>query len=159
MKDLITLIDAICNAYDKQDFIPSSDGTTHCNEAVDAICFAMGYKDLVGKVADEIVAFLAASPDWSLVPFEKAQEMANQGSLLIAGLDSVSLKQAHGHVVIIRPGKACFSGKWGLTPRCLNIGAENFISRAKRGPLTNQLCGLNESFVEVPKIYVWRDSL
>ena len=159
MKDPIALIDAILNAYDNQAFIPLEDGTTFCNLAVDAVCQGLGYKDLAGKTADQIVSFLATSSDWSLVQMERAQEMANEGSLLIAGLDSVALEQSHGHVCIIRPGMAIYSGKWGLVPRVLNIGAENFIARARKGPLTNQPAGLNESFVPLPKIWVLRSTL
>lgn len=158
MKDVIALIDAILDSYDNMVFIPS-DGVTHCNEAVNSVCQALGYKDLVYKTADEIVAFLTGNSDWSEVPMEKAQDLANQGSLLIAGLDSKALNQAHGHVVVIRPGKPCYSGKWGPCPRVLNIGAENFIARAKKGPLTNQPCGINESFQPMPKIWVLRSSL
>lgn len=159
MRNLIRLIDAVCDTYDRRDLQPLPDGTTFCNVSVAAITEAMGCKDLALKTADEIVAFVSDSPDWSIVAFEKAQDMANQGTLLIAGLDSPSLKQAHGHVVVIRPGIACWSGKWGPTPRCLNVGAEMFLSRAKKGPLTAMACGLNEAFVEMPKIWAWRPSL
>ena len=159
VRDVIGLIDAICDVYDNQAYAPLPDGTTFCNLGVSVVAASMGCKDFFGKTADEIVAFISADPNWSPVPIENAQDLANQGSLLIAGLDSKSLGQAHGHVVVIRPGKPCFSGKWGPTPRCLNIGAENFLARAKRGPLTNQPAGLNESFVEVPKIWAWRQSL
>jgi hypothetical protein len=159
MRDVITLIDAICDVYDTQAFIPHADGTTFCNLAVAAVAGAMGCNDLNNQTADQIVDTLRKSPDWGEVPFEKVQDMANQGSLLIAGLEAKDLNQAHGHVVVIRPGKFCYSGKWGKTPRCLNIGAENFLGRAKRGPLTNQPAGLNEAFVEMPKIWVWKRSL
>jgi hypothetical protein len=159
MRDVLTLIEAICEAYDNPSYAPLSDGTTFCNLAVSNICGVMGYKDFEGLNADQIVAKMAANPDWSLVPFENAQNMANQGSLVVAGLDGQSMGQAHGHVVIIRPGRACYSGKWQNTPRCLNIGAENFLARAKRGPLMGMSAGINEAFIEVPKIYVWRASL
>lgn len=159
MKDPIVLIDAILDAYDRLDFRPNPDGTTHCNQAVNAVAQAYGYKAIEGMTADQIVAFLTSNSDWSEVPMEKAQDMANAGSLLIAGLDSKGLGQSHGHVVIIRPGKASFSGKWGSVPRVLNIGAHNFIARAPNGPLTNQPCGLNEAFVPPPKIWVLRETL
>ncbi len=161
MKNLIALIDSVCDAYDNQAFTPLHDGTTFCNQGVNYVAEAMGYKELSGKNADDIVAFLSTSDDWSLVPMEKAQELANQGSLLIAGLDSKTLGQSHGHVAVIRPGNPVYSGKWltSLCPRVLNIGAENFIARAKKGPLTNQPAGLNESFQPLPKIWVWRNSL
>lgn len=161
MRDVITLIDAICDAYDNQAYVPLADGTTFCNQGVAYVANAMGCKDFEGKNADEIVAFLAASGEWSPVPLEQAQEMANQGSLLVAGLDSKTLGQTHGHVCVIRPGRAVYSGKWttNVCPRVLNIGSENFLARAKRGPLTNQPAGLNESFQPLPKIWVWRQSL
>lgn len=161
VRDVLTLIDAICDAYDNQAFAPHQDGTTFCNEGVNSVATAMGYKGFAGMNADQIVAFMAASPDWSPVPLEQAQELANQGSLLVAGLDSKTLEQAHGHVAVIRPGRPVYSGKWNtnVCPRVLNIGAENFIARAKKGPLTNQPAGVNESFQPLPKIYVWRDSL
>lgn len=159
MRDLITLIDTISDVYDNQAYAPTPEGITFCNLATTAVVVAMGSKDFYGMTADEMIAFMSSSQDWSEVPFEKAQDMANQGTLLIAGLDSKTLKQEHGHVAVIRPGKACYSGKWGLTPRVMNIGAENFLARAKHGPLTNQPAGLNESFVELPKIWAWRPSL
>ena len=159
MKNTIDLIDAILDAYDRQDFQPGPNGLTHCNEAVQAVCETLGYDKLAGLNADEICAFIAVSGDWSEVAFDNAQNMANQGSLLVAGLDSKALGQDHGHVVVIRPGKPCYSGKWGACPRVLNVGAENFIARAKRGPLTNQPSGLNEAFVPLPKIWVLRSTL
>lgn len=159
MKDPIALIEAILDVYDRHDLQPLADGTTFCNVAVDSIAKAMGYTQLGSKTADQIVAFLEVSDDWSEIPMEKVQDMANQGSLLIAGLDSVALNQAHGHVCVIRPGKFVYSGKWQATPRCVNIGAENFIARAKRGPLTNQQAGLNEAFQPLPKIWVLRSTL
>lgn len=160
VKDPIALIDAILDAYDNQAFLPNPvTGVTHCNQAVTSVCDAMGYLGLGGLTADEIIGKIQNNPDWSLVPIDKAQEFANQGSLLIAGLTSDELKQGHGHVVIIRPGKEVYSGKWGKCPRVLNVGIENFVARAKKGPLTNQPCGLNESFVDLPKIWVLRSTL
>ncbi len=161
VRDVITLVDAVCDAYDNQALAPQADGTTFCNQGVAYVAEAMGCKELSGKTADEIVALLSAGVNWSPVPMEKAQELANAGSFLVAGLDSKTLGQAHGHVVVIRPGRPVYSGKWAtnVCPRVLNIGAENFIARAKKGPLTNQPAGLNESFQPLPKIWVWRQSL
>lgn len=161
VKDPIALIDAICDAYDNHSFIPLPDGTTFCNQGVTYVADAMGCKDFAGKNADEIVAFISSSDEWSTVPLEKAQDLANRGSLLISGLDSKALGQSHGHVVVLRPGKPVYSGKWNTNqcPRVLNIGAENFLARAKKGPLTNQPSGLNESFQPLPTIWVWRKTL
>jgi len=158
-RDVITLIDAICDVYDNHAYMPTPDGITFCNLATTAVAVAMGCKDFQGKTADEIVAFISSSEEWSAIPLEKAQDIANQGSLVVAGANAKTLGQAHGHIVVIRPGKPCYSGKWGLTPRVLNVGAENFLARAKRGPLTNQPAGLNEAFVNMPTIWAWRQSL
>lgn len=160
MRDIVTLIDAICDVYDNTAFLPKEDGTTFCNLAVSAVAEAMGCKDFVGKTADQIVAFISTSEHWSPVPFERSQELANQGSLLVAGMSSQQLGQGHGHIVVLRPGKPCYSGKWqGSAPRCLNVGKENFLARAKRGPLVGMACGLNEAFRDLPKIWAWRESL
>lgn len=164
MADIITLIDAICDAYDRNDYRPSVDGSTHCNQAVDSIAMAMGCSDFQGKTADQIVQFMYQSPNWDPVDFDHAQEMANQGALVVAGLSSSDLKAGdpsttHGHVVVIRPGKPCDSGKWGPTPRCVNIGKNDFIARAQSGPLTMLPVGLNDAFIPKPLIYVWRPSL
>lgn len=158
MRNLIGLFDAVCEAYDNPDFVPK-DGVTHCNEAVAYVANSLGCTDFELKTADEIIQLVEGSPDWSTVTILNAQDMANQGSLLIAGLNSTELGQKHGHVVVIRPGKLCFSGKWGPCPRILNIGAENFLARAKKGPLIGMAVGLNEAFVPMPKIFVWRPSL
>lgn len=158
MKDLITLIDTICEAYDRPDFLPAN-GITHCNEAVAMVADAMGCKTLSYKTADEIVAYVSTNPDWQETQIDKVQDMANQGSFCIAGLDSKALNSQHGHVVVIRPGKLVFSGKWGPTPRCLNVGAEMFLARAKKGPLTAMSCGVNEAFQPMPRFWAWRPSL
>lgn len=164
MKDPIALIDIILDTYDRLDFHPNPDGSTHCNEAVNAVCQAFGYKGLAGMMADQIVELIEAESQlfnglWSEVAMDKAQDMANQGSLLVAGLDSKALSQSHGHVVVIRPGKAVFSGKWGQCPRVLNIGAHDFIARGQNGSMTNQPVGLNEAFIPLPKIWVLRSTL
>lgn len=158
MKDLITLFDSICEAYDRPDFIPKN-GITYCNQAVDMVAGAMGCHDFEMKNANEIVEFMVSDSNWQEIKMNQAQDMANEGSLCVAGIDSATLKQEHGHVVVIRPGKQVYSGKWGLTPRCLNIGEENFLARAKKGPLTAMSCGLNEAFQPLPQIWVWRPSL
>ncbi len=159
MRDVITLIDAICDVYDRTDFHPSPDGSTHCNQAVDAIAEAMGCLEFKNLTADQMIDHMESSPKFGPVDFERAQDMANRGSLVIAALRSSDLKQAHGHIVVIRPGKPCQSGKWGATPRCLNIGASDFIARAQSGPLKMMPVGLNDAFIPKPRIWVWEASL
>lgn len=158
MKNLIGLIDIICDTYDRQDLQPK-DGVTYCNIACDAIAQAFGCKYLAGKTADEIFDFFKASEDWSETTMDKVQELANQGSLVFAIANSQMLSQSHGHICVIRPGLEKNSGKWIKCPAVLNVGGENFIGRAKKGVLTMMPVGLNEAFVDVPKFYVYRKSL
>lgn len=158
MKNLIGLVDAIFDVYDNPDLLPK-DNVTFCNVSVWLVAEALGYRTLTGKTADDIMKFIEDNEDWSDVPLEKVQDMANAGSLIIAGLTGKELNQDHGHVVVVRPGIPCYSGKWGKVPRVLNVGSENFVARAKRGPLKGMAVGVNESFVPLPKFYVWRPSL
>lgn len=161
VRNLIGLFDAVCDVYDRTDFKPNSDGTTHCNQAVQAVAVsAFGYHGLDGMLADEIIDFLQESSDWAPIIIHQAQDYANQGSLILAGLNSTDLKQAHGHIVIIRPGIECDSGKWGKVPRCVNIGASNFLARGQKGVMTNLSVGVNEAFsAPMPKCWVLRSSL
>lgn len=159
MKNLIGLFEAVCETYDRIDFKPSPDGSTHCNQAIHAVAQKLGCDDLAGLTADEIVAFLGTSSDWQLIDMSAAQAYANQGSLVIAGLSSTDLKQSHGHVVVIRPGIPCDSGKWGSVPRCLNIGAVDFLARGQSGVLMGMPVGVNEAFIPRPKFWLWSKSL
>lgn len=156
MKNLIALFDAICSTYDRTDIAPLPDGTTFCNVAVQGVLNLMGCHDLDGMSADQMCAYFPMSPSWeNIKTMDQAQEMANEGSILVAGLDSIALNQSHGHVCVIRPGLMCDSGKWGMTARCLNIGGQNFLARGKKGPLTGMAVGLNEAFIPKPLMWVW----
>lgn len=159
MKDIPTLLEAILDCYDDPKLSPSN-GETFCNVAAQRICHAYGCIDFRNKTADEIFDFLISSPiDWSSVPIEKVQEMANQGTMVFAVASSKMLDQDHGHIAVVRPGIPCYSGKWGLSPRIMNIGSENFIARAKKGPLVGMAAGVNEAFQPLPKFFAWRPSL
>jgi hypothetical protein len=160
MRNLIGLFDAICDAYDRNDFKPNSDGSTHCNQAVQAIAAAaFTYNGFRGMNADQMMTFLVGNQDWLPIAMEQAQDQANNGSLVVAGLTSTELGQGHGHVVVIRPGLTVDSGKWGMVPRCVNIGASDFIARAQTGPITGSPVGVNDAFIPKPKFYVLRSSL
>ena len=160
MRNIIGLFDAICDAYDRTDFKPNQDGSTHCNAAVHAIAStAFNYNGFRNMMADQIVQFMATGPDWQAIDMSAAQDAANNGSLVVAGLSGAELGQAHGHVVVIRPGLPCDSGKWGSVPRCVNIGASDFLARAQAGVLTNMPVGVNEAFIPKPKFYVLRSTL
>ena len=162
MRNLIGLIDAICDVYDRTDFKPNPDGTTHCNQAVHSIAsVAFNYNGFRGLMADDMVQLMASGGgDWNPIAMEQAQEQANNGSLVVAGMTGASMGQAHGHVVVIRPGLQVDSGKYnGPVPRCVNIGACDFIARGQCGVMTNLPVGINEAFRIKPQFFVLRSSL
>lgn len=150
MKNRDLLIDSIHTVYDNPTYRPQLDResgvmTTYCNQAVSDIATRMGCKDFVGLTANDICDFMSASTNWSETPLEKSQQLANQGSLVVAGLKD----SPHGHVCLICPGIEKSSGHWNAqAPAAMNIGKTVFISK-----------GLNYAFIDVPKIYVWRMSL
>lgn len=135
------MVDAIAEAYDNPRFKPKS-GVTWCNLATEYICEKMGYNKFDGMVANEIVRTLRASLEWGPIKIEEAQDYANQGRLVVAGMQS----QPHGHVVVIRPGVATYSPKWGvLSPKVVNIGADNFLDK-----------GLSWVFKEKPEVFLYK---
>lgn len=120
------LIDACCEAYDNKNFIPK-DGETHCNQAVAGICDKYGYPKFRLLLANEMIDLMRSGPEWAPVSIEEAQNLANQGKLVVAGRKD----EPHGHVAVVRPGVPDYSPKWGcLTPKVVNIGAENFIDKS-----------------------------
>lgn len=157
-KDVVLLIDILLDCYDNPSLAPS-DGTTFCNIAADRIAEAFGYKALNALTADQIFNLMNNNPDWVSVSIMDAQNLANQGSLVFAVASSQMLGQSHGHLCAVRPGKTVDSGKWGMVPRVCNIGIENFIARAKKGPLTGLPCGVNESFIPKPLFYALQSTL
>lgn len=143
MKDALTLLDAIHAAYSHPEYAPA-EGVTHCNQFVNEVCSTVGFKDLNGKMANEIIDCVSTHSQWSEIEMERCQELANGGSLIVAGIK----ESVHGHVNIICPGKEKSSGRWGAVPSVANVGKENFIGR-----------GVNWSFSVKPKFWVWRLTL
>lgn len=143
MKDSLLLLDAIHLPLCRPEYQPAG-GATHCNGYVAEVTETYGFKGLTGLLANQIIDTVAAHNDWSEIPVEKAQDLANGGSLIIAALKD----EPHGHVNIICPGKAKTSGRWGPVPSCANVGKEVFIGK-----------GINWAFSDMPKFYVWRKSL
>lgn len=146
VKSVPRLVDAICEAYDRYTSSQYNNklGVTYCNLAAQDIAESLGCQDLEGKLANEMIDAIMNSREWSEVSMEKAQDLANQGSLVFATLKEMP----HGHICVVRPGQPKSSGKWGDVPSVMNVGKDNFISK-----------GLNWAFADYPKIYVWRQSL
>lgn len=145
MKNREGLIDACCQARENADLRPD-DETSYCNVAVAFIASKMSCSELMGLMANDMCDYFTARPDnWTPTPIEKAQELANAGSLVIA----CQKGDPHGHVVVCMPGLQKTSGKWNCqVPSVINVGREVFIGK-----------GLSFAFRELPLLYVWRPSL
>jgi len=176
--NLIQLIDSICVAFDNSAYYPEFENgvlvSTFCNFFVCEVAKGVGCEDLFDPItqkpmmADDMVKFVSGSDHWQelrvmglppdamFIALKSVQSWANQGYLTIACLTGAMLGSAHGHINVIRPGIMKESGKWGSVPVCANVGKENFIGRAKSGPMKDQPCGINEAFVPMPRFFSWK---
>lgn len=143
MKDNLSLLDAIHSPLCRPEYQPK-DGVTHCNGYCSEVAELYGFKGLEGLLANEIIDLISDHPQWSEIPQEKAQDLANGGSLIIAGLKA----DVHGHVAIVCPGKSKDSGRWGSCATLANVGKEVWIGK-----------GWSWAFSDLPKFYVWRQTL
>lgn len=144
MRDRLQLLDSIHLAFSRPEYQPQPNGTTHCNQFVTEVALGCGFKGFDGLLANQIIDFICSNNQWSECPMDKAQDLANEGTLIIACLKA----DPHGHVNIICPGKMKSSGRWASVPSVANVGKENFIGK-----------GLNWAFSDLPKLYAWRSSL
>lgn len=108
-------------------FQPEADAT-YCNVAVSYIAKQLGYQGFVALLANQIVAKMKSSPDFAEVKAEAAQKLANDGKLVVAGIQD----EPHGHVAVVAPGKAITSPKWrgALAPLVYNCGKKNGLMGA-----------------------------
>lgn len=143
MKDLFFLLDAIHLPLLRPEYQPK-DGITHCNGYVNEICETFGYKGFNGLLANQIIDLMSSSDQWSEVPIDKCQFIANLGSLVIAGIK----EEPHGHVCVICPGREKTSGRWGKVPSVANIGKDVFVGK-----------GLSWAFSSMPKFWAYRPTL
>jgi len=152
VKDFLRLLDAIHLPLCRPEYQPRQakdiDGKivtlSHCNSYVNEVCEIFGYKEFGGLLANQMIDLMAFSPAWSLTGIDKAQFMANQGSLVIAGLKA----EPHGHVAVCVPGKEKTSGRWGMVPGIANVGKDVFVGKA-----------LSWGFSEMPQFWTLRNSL
>lgn len=143
MKDSLNLLDAIHLPLCRPEYQPQ-DGVTHCNGYVAEVAELMGFKGLDMLLANEIITRISQNPQWSEIPMNKAQDLANGGALIVAGLKG----ETHGHVAIVCPGKLKSSGRWGTAPSLANVGKEVWIGK-----------GANFAFSDPPTFWVWRQTL
>lgn len=131
--------------FTNKSYWPTGGGTTYCNLATQAILSKLGYLDLSDMTADQMYAHISTSKDWLIKPMADVQDLANAGTILIATLPGVKLKQEHGHLNTITTGRGDFSGVWNMkTPLCMNLGRIGTCFRAR---------GENWAFQVIPEIY------
>lgn len=176
--NLVQLIDAICVAWDNPDYYPEFENgelkTTYCNYFVADVAKAVGCDDFIDPVtgnpllADEMIRFMAGSDHWQelrvaglapdamAVGLRSVQMWANQGYFTVAAASAASLGSKHAHICVVRPGVVKTSGKWGEVPVVANCGKEQFIGRAKSGPMKGEPVGVNEAFIQMPRFFSWK---
>jgi hypothetical protein len=144
------LMDAILEAWTRCLLPPYGDGTysafidnqTDCNRFVNEVAIALGYMKFAGLRASQITALMRK--EWVEIDGAKAQELANQGNLVVAGWINPDPNQS-GHVCIVRPGNTVVSGKWGPNvPMVANVSRPEFC-RIDRGA--------NYAFKEIPQYF------
>lgn len=114
--------------------------TTYCNCAVQYIAEKMGFTGFDDMLANQMIWRMRNAPDFAVVSPEAAQQIANDGRLVIAGRED----QPHGHVCVCAPGTTLYSGKWrDKAPMVFNVGARN------------GLMGANYAFREMPDYWAW----
>lgn len=142
MKDIFILLDSIHEAFSRPEYQPNN-GVTHCNAFTAEVVSVLGFKALDGLLANQIINTLSSSDQWSEVSFEKVQDLANSGTLVVLGAPG----EPHGHVCIACPGKLKSSGRWNMVPTVASVGAQNMIR------------GCNWVFSDLPKCWAYRPTL
>lgn len=127
MTNIEKVLDALCEAYDNPKFKAEPDGKTHCDATVDYVLQKFGC-DLFKAdeiMADDIVRTMRNSQKFQRLPgSQAAQEWANKGTLVIAGLTSKDMGVSHGHVAFVRPGVMEFSTTWKKNaPKAMSNGS------------------------------------
>lgn len=149
MSDLFALIDVLCETYDmcwKEDApLAPKNGDTFCNVAVRRVAEALNYHGFSSSMlANQMIDFMAGSVDWEKIQLGTAQKMANTGALVIATRKA----SPHGHIAVVRPGRMAPSGKWGQSPKGMNVGSDCFIGKALSWVFPGN----------PPDFYVWKET-
>ena len=113
-------------------FIPKEDlpKDAKCNIGVYSVFERLtGNTSLTGKTANAIVDHFADSPDWEEIPMDQAQQLANEGNIVMVGWKNplASPRNTHsGHVAVVVPGEMGQSGedRWNCqVPMTFDVGA------------------------------------
>ena len=110
------------------------DGKTFCNIGARRVADLFGCHDFDNPdmLADEMIAFMLSSSEWSETHFgEIAAKFAQIGGLAFAAMDSSQLGEEHGHIATIFPADCELSPSLNvLVPFVANVGAKNGIMKA-----------------------------
>lgn len=83
-----------------------------CNQSTAAVADAYGHNELDGKDANGQVAYM--NDNWKTVSAQEAQERANRGELVVAGLANDG---GHGHVAVVTPGSGAVAPDENFYPQ------------------------------------------
>ena len=140
-------------------FIPKEDlpKDAKCNIGVYSVFERLtGNTSLTGKTANAIVDHFADSPDWEEIPMDQAQQLANEGNIVMVGWKNplASPRNTHsGHVAVVVPGEMQESGKdsWNCkVPVTFDVGKG---VRQSRDKLT---FGFGQSKKAGSKFYIYK---
>lgn len=106
-------------------YIPTPDGRTYCNMALNAYAKTFGYNGFDGKLANEICDIASNSADFTIEKDpERVMKHAANGGFAFAGKRG----EKHGHVAAVFPGPLVYSGSWKMSvPVLANVGKSNGI--------------------------------
>lgn len=98
-----------------------------CDQSTAYVADAFGYGELSDKSANEQVAYLESR--WTRLDGEAAQELANRGGLVIAGLAQAS---GIGHTAVVTPGAGWRDADGMFYPNVTNGGSPAVQSDGSR---------------------------
>lgn len=98
----------------------------YCHQSVAHVTDRLGIAGLGGKSADQQVAFMRQN--WSTIDAREAQNRANQGGLVIAGLADAGM----AHTAIVTPGAGSTTMEGSFYPNVTCGGAGNARSDGSR---------------------------
>jgi len=137
----------LCNEGVKSPTFKPVESVTYCNCFVAYVARGFGFRGFDGLMANQIIDRMKDAADFALVAPKAAQDLANDGRLVIAGLKGEVMQNGHldhGHVAVVYPGSMLFSGKWNEDcPLLANVGKEN------------KIFGANYAFREKPEYWAW----
>lgn len=103
-----------------------------CNQSVAQVARGYGRTDLDGKLANEQVTHM--QENWQTVDARTAQDMANRGDLVVAGLAG----SGHGHVAVVTPGSGGVAPDGNFYPNVTG-GAMNPVAYSEGNKTAGQV--------------------